>query len=249
MFLSKMLRLRRYLQKKKSPSLKDRFRCFQTLLEANNSALEVMGDLEGKYFQGGDPFDRQYVRDSYNKVRENVLQMVEALNCMASDRYRSLYGVFGRIDHGIQETVFGVRETIRSPLTIPFAEITREMSEMVGGKSANLGEMRNRMHLPVPEGFAISAHAYKMFLENGVLENDVAKRLATVNIHDRQAVSQLSREIRQAVLAAPLPGAGGRHSPGLYSARRPWVELPSRSAQAQSMRTATSASRGSTPRY
>ena len=51
MFLSKMLRLRRYLQKKKSPSLKDRFRCFQTLLEANNSALEVMGDLEGKYFQ------------------------------------------------------------------------------------------------------------------------------------------------------------------------------------------------------
>jgi len=205
MFLSRMLRLRQYLQKKKSPSLNDRFRCFQALLEANNSALEVMGDLEGKYFQGGDPFDRQYVRDSYNKVRENVLQMVEALNCIASDRYRSLYGVFERIDHGIQETVFGVRETVRSPLTIPFAEITREMSEIVGGKSANLGEMRNRMGLPIPEGFAISAYAYDIFVEKGVLGKDVARRLASVNIHDRRALSKLSREIQQTILAAPLP--------------------------------------------
>ncbi|MGD0662884.1 MAG: PEP/pyruvate-binding domain-containing protein [Syntrophorhabdales bacterium] len=205
MFLSRASRVRRRLQKKKSPSLKDRFRCFQALLEANNSALEVMGDLEGRYFQGAYPFDRRYVRDSYTKVRENVLQMIEALNFIASDRYRSLYGVFEKIDRGIQEAVFGVTETLPSPLTIPFAEITREMSEMVGGKSANLGEMRNRMHLPVPEGFAISAYAYKTFLGNGVLGNDVAKRLAAVNIHDRQAVSQLSREIQQAVLAGSVP--------------------------------------------
>ena len=205
MFLSRASRVRRRLQKKKSPSLKDRFRCFQTLLEANNSALEVMGDLEGKYFQGGYSFDRPYVRDSYTKVRENVLQMVEALNFIASDRYRSLYGVFERIDRGIQEAVFGVRVTLPSPLTIPFAEITREMSEMVGGKSANLGEMRNRMGLPIPEGFAISAYAYKTFLESGVLGKDMAKRLAAVNIHDRQALSRLSREIQQTILAASIP--------------------------------------------
>jgi len=205
MFLSKGLHLRRYLQKKKPPSLQDRFRCFQTLLEANNDALEVMGDLENKYFQEGYPFDRQDVRDSYNKVRENVLQMVEALNYMAPDRYRSLYGVFERIDRGIQEAVFGVRATVRSPLTIPFSEITWEMSEIVGGKSANLGEMRNRIGLPIPEGFAISAYAYEIFVEKGALGKDVAKRLAAVDIHDQQALSSLSREIQQAIFAAAVP--------------------------------------------
>ena len=41
------------------------------------------------------------------------------------------------------------------------------------------------MGLPIPDGFAISAYAYEIFVEKGVLGKDVAKRLASVDIRDR----------------------------------------------------------------
>ncbi len=200
-----MFNLRKWFQKKKLPNLKERFQSFQTLLEANNAALEVMGDLEGKYCQADYQFDRQYIRNSYNLMRERVSQMIDALNGMVPDRYRSLYDVFKKIDDGIQEAVFGVREIPLSPLTIPLEGITKEMGEVVGGKNANLGEMRNHIGLPVPEAFAVSAYAYKIFVEERVLGNESKKRLAALDINDREALRQLSEEIREAIFFASIP--------------------------------------------
>lgn len=200
-----MFNLRKWFQKKKLPNLKERFQSFQTLLEANNAALEVMGDLEGKYCQADYQFDRQYIRNSYNLMRERVSQMIDALNGMVPDRYRSLYDVFKKIDDGIQEAVFGVREIPLSPLTIPLEGITKEMGEVVGGKNANLGEMRNHIGLPVPEAFAVSAYVYKIFVEERVLGNESKKRLAALDINDREALRQLSEEIREAIFFASIP--------------------------------------------
>ncbi len=164
-----------------------------------------MGDLEGKYVRGGYLFDRQYVWDSYDRMREKVLRMIGALNSMVPGRYESLYEDFDRIDRGIQETVFGRRDIPLSPLTIGFEEITAELAETVGGKSANLGEMRNRLGLPIPQGFAISAYAYRVFVEKTVLIKEMAKKLASVDIHDALALNGVSNEIRQAILTAPIP--------------------------------------------
>ena len=205
MLLSRILGLQRYFKKQKPPSVRERFLSFQALLQANNEALEIMGDMEGKYARGDYHFDRQYIRDSHNQVREKVFQMIEALNRMVPDKYLSLYQVFERIDSGIQESVFGVREIPLSPLTIPLEEITREMGEIVGGKSANLGEMRNHVGVPIPEGFAISAYAYKIFIEKMVLGKEMKNRLTTLNIHDPQALSRLSHEIQGAILATSIP--------------------------------------------
>ena len=193
--------------RKRPPNLRlrERFQSFQALLQADNEALEVMGDMEAKYFLTNYPFDRQYIRDSYNQMREKVLQMTDALNSIVPNRYRSLYDVFENIDRGIQEIIFGVKEITLSPLTIPFEELTKELAETVGGKNANLGEMRNHLGLPIPEGFAISAYAYKIFIEKTVLSKEVRKRLAALNIHDSQALNRLSREIQQTILSAPVP--------------------------------------------
>ena len=204
-FPLKMLNPREWFKKEKLPSLKERFQSFQALLEANNAALEVMGDLEGKCCQVDYRFDRQYIRNSYNQMRERILQMIGALNGMVPDRYLSLYDIFKSIDSGIQDAVFGVREIPLSPFTIPLEEITREMGESVGGKNANLGEMRNHIGLPVPEAFAISAYAYKKFVEGNVLGNETRKRLAALNIDDPIALHQLSQEIQEAIFCAPIP--------------------------------------------
>jgi pyruvate,water dikinase len=205
MSLSAFLNLQKYFKRKKPPSLKERFEAFQVLLEANNAALEIMGDLEGKYCQVDYPFDRRYIRDSYNHMREKVLRMIDALNGIVPERYRLLYEVFERIDNGIQQNVFDTREIPVSPLTIPLEEVTKEMGDIVGGKSANLGEMRNHVGLPIPEGFAVSAYAYKIFVEKIALGKEIKTRLAALDIHDQQALDRISHEIQEAIRDTPVP--------------------------------------------
>jgi pyruvate,water dikinase len=206
MALFKGLSLDKYLRKRRGQetSLRERFRSFQTLLKANNEALEIMGDMEDKY-RGEYLLDRQYIRTSYNQIRENIVRMIEALNQMCPGRYGHLYAAFERIDQGIQGKVFGKREIPFSPLTIPLAEITQEMAEKVGGKMANLGEMRNRVGVPVPDGFAITAYAYKIYMEEKVLAPETKRELAAVEPDDEGGLSRISRRIQGAIQSTPLP--------------------------------------------
>ena len=43
------------------------------------------------------------------------------------------------------------------------------MVDWVGGKSASLGEVLNRVGLPIPAGFAITTRAYEAFLAHNDL--------------------------------------------------------------------------------
>ena len=51
-----------------------------------------------------------------------------------------------------------------------FDELRREDVELVGGKSSSLGEMTSSTDVPVPYGFATTAHAYRHFMEETGLE-------------------------------------------------------------------------------
>ncbi len=51
-----------------------------------------------------------------------------------------------------------------SQLVLSYDEITREMVDWVGGKNANLGEVKSRVQLPTPNGFAITTRAFELFL-------------------------------------------------------------------------------------
>ena len=50
-------------------------------------------------------------------------------------------------------------------LVLWFRELGKGDIPLVGGKCANLGELLGKIKVPVPNGFAISAYAYKAFLE------------------------------------------------------------------------------------
>ena len=46
-----------------------------------------------------------------------------------------------------------------------FDELRREDVALVGGKSSSLGELTSATHVPVPYGFATTAHAYRYFMD------------------------------------------------------------------------------------
>ena len=53
----------------------------------------------------------------------------------------------------------------KQDLILWFRDLRKEDIPLVGGKCANLGEVSGLLGIPVPDGFAVTAYAYKSFLE------------------------------------------------------------------------------------
>lgn len=78
----------------------------------------------------------------------------------------------------------------------------------VGGKNAALGEMVSNlgaMGIAVPNGFAVTAKAYRYFLEASGLTEKIATILQGLDTHNIANLQQKGREVREAVLAATFP--------------------------------------------
>ncbi|MDH4366122.1 MAG: hypothetical protein OEY70_18740, partial [Acidimicrobiia bacterium] len=88
-----------------------------------------------------------------------------------------------------------------------FADIGIGDVALVGGKNASLGEMRRQLSpigVPVPDGFAVTAAAYHYFVAANALEGPIARALEDAG-DGMAALERASGEIRNLLLAAPLP--------------------------------------------
>jgi pyruvate,water dikinase len=86
-----------------------------------------------------------------------------------------------------------------------FKDLTKEDIPLVGGKCANLGELSGRIGVPVPNGFAISAHAYKFFLEQTKADKKIQSLLSETNISDMESLQNVSEKIRKKIEGMPMP--------------------------------------------
>lgn len=80
--------------------------------------------------------------------------------------------------------------------------------DSVGGKNASLGEMISQLAqagVRVPGGFATTAAAYRDFLAQGGLAQRIEQVLATLNIKDVTALAETGAQIRNWIVATPLP--------------------------------------------
>lgn len=78
----------------------------------------------------------------------------------------------------------------------------------VGGKNASLGEMVRELSgkgVRVPDGFAITAEAYRYFLSENQLEQRIATILADLNTHDIDNLRQRGHLVRKAILESAMP--------------------------------------------
>ncbi|MCC6511745.1 MAG: phosphoenolpyruvate synthase, partial [Pirellulaceae bacterium] len=95
-----------------------------------------------------------------------------------------------------------------SPLIKSFAEITIDDVPLVGGKNASLGEMVRELTsqgVKVPDGFAITAEAYRHFIRAARLDQLIRATLSDLDTHDMANLSQRGHAVRQAILSAALP--------------------------------------------
>jgi pyruvate,water dikinase len=198
--------LRRFLKEEidEPARLRLKFQHFRRLLENNTKALEIMADMEEK-LTGDFLFDRVYLQTQTEALGDSVLQIVAELNLLTANRYPELQSICQKIMEETRRELTAAAPIPETAYVLPLSSLTRETAASVGAKMANLGEMGNRLHLPVPEGFAVTASAYKRFLEASGLEGELAQRLAQARIDDLESLEAVSREIQALVRQAALP--------------------------------------------
>lgn len=179
---------------------------FKSLLSHNNLVLEHMAFLERTIYEGG-VFTQEEAIQLTRTMVEHCCVLVEDLNALCSGKFPEL---FGRVESVGQSALNALTRTISfdyATLTVPLEEITLERLEEVGGKAASLGEIRNRVGLPTPSGFAITASAASLFLEQSGLLDSFRHQLAGIDLSDIGALEKICAKISERIMVAPLPPA------------------------------------------
>lgn len=86
-----------------------------------------------------------------------------------------------------------------------FDEIGIEDISLVGGKNASLGEMLKETKVKIPQGFAITAYAYRYTLEGAGILNDLKDVLHGLDIHDSKALDKAGEKARKLIMDCELP--------------------------------------------
>ncbi len=90
----------------------------------------------------------------------------------------------------------------------PFAELGLDDLEQVGGKNSSLGEMVSNLSelgVNVPDGFATTADAYRRFIGDTGLAEEISGKLKGLDTDDTRALAEVGQEIREAVATRTSP--------------------------------------------
>ncbi len=192
------------LEEREANLFQSKYESFKELLQANNRALEIIADLESTVYQDK-PFSFLHVVSQAEALSVEVDAIVRRLNALSGGRYSELDEVSRRIAGGVFAELLRKRRFEDTGFVQPLERLSRENLQEVGGKAANLGEIANRAHLPVPPGFAITAFAYQLFFDYNDLGEFIRRRLAKVDLDDTEALSRAGQEVQERILQAELP--------------------------------------------
>lgn len=97
---------------------------------------------------------------------------------------------------------------VQGRYVFPFSQLRMTDVDRVGGKNASLGELLSQLTsagIRVPDGFATTAEAFRLFLKEGGLEDRIHARLAKLDVDDVKALAAAGAEIRGWIDSAPFP--------------------------------------------
>ncbi len=163
-----------------------------------------MAEME-EALKGYRPFGMAFVLSRCTGVSTNVWQIVKNLNELAPGMYEELHEKFKEIQKRINPFVQRKRLLREGPLVIPLEKADKDMADLVGDKIANLGEIKNRIQLRVPNGFVVTATGYQRFMEHSDLQAEIDRKIQSTDTERLDHLYALSAEIQQMIIRAPLP--------------------------------------------
>ncbi len=183
-----------------------RFRLYHTefrkLLSANHSFLETLAELEERK-RGYGFLDSDYIKRKVVRSIADIHAMVESIQVISEGRYPSLPPALQRITQQILSCLQAPSLNGSSELILELSQLRASHADVVGGKMANLGELRNALGLPTPDGFSITVEGYRLLLEEAGLRSWIQDQ--GLALSSGPEVERVSSAIQERILPAKIP--------------------------------------------
>ena len=93
-------------------------------------------------------------------------------------------------------------------LLLWFKDVGLQDIPLVGGKNASLGEMIQELvpqGINVPNGFATTAHAYRLFIKEANLSDQLRSLFSNLDVENLEQLRSVGKKARQLILNTPFP--------------------------------------------
>jgi len=183
--------------------LRERLGRFRDLVQKNDRVLALMAEA-GEMLGGEYLFDQTFLQNLAEELRKTVLGVVQDLGTVTGDRYPDLLRSVEDIDGAVRAAMELRSPLPNAPSVLTMETVGMEHADSVGEKMARLGEVRNRLGLPVPDGFVVSTRACWDYLEKlGVTE--AVRALDTTREGAPEVPLQDTGDLRRRILGGVLP--------------------------------------------
>lgn len=202
-----------FFRKRKKPSrppeeimaaFRRKYTHFKTLLESNSDLLTMISDMEDK-LAGHQVFGMSYIRSQSARIVFHAVRMVRGYEALSGRRYQELLTLLDHIHSRIKEELEHKSAHQTEAYVMPHSAITKEMIDFTGGKNANLGEIKSRLGLPVPKGFAITTTAFNAFMESNQLKDEIRKLKMEFRSDDPETLLFVSESIQKLFIEGSVP--------------------------------------------
>jgi pyruvate,water dikinase len=163
-----------------------------------------MADME-RALQGNEPFSMSFVQARCTSISVNVFRMIADMENIAPGKYSALRDSFVAIQRQIDALLGAKKQITDKRLVIALEAVNSDMTDLVGGKMANLGDVKNRLNMNVPPGFVITAAAHDVFMSADGLQREVDRLFQVAGSDEDRNLDLVSSQIRQRIMSADVP--------------------------------------------
>lgn len=183
-----------------------RYASFKELLQSNADLAGILATLDATQ-RGDRPLDTAQLRKVARRACYHCARMAACLNDMSKQRYTALTTAVEAVSAHIENELTKHSRGDVNAITLSLSEVDASMAYSVGGKNANLGELRTMLDMPVPEGFAVTTRAAARMLlqENGALSRKIHDLLYAADVDDPASLHAAGHAVEALIMATPLP--------------------------------------------
>ncbi len=184
--------------------LRVRYESCRVVIALNNDALELLAGLQEDLLYAPSRLD--LFGDRVTMVFDKVEATIAALATLGDRAYPRLVSVVAEQRREVERYLADQQEMVTPRLAARLSEIGLGAAPEVGDKAAVLGELRNQVGCPVPEGYVLTTEAYRQFC--GVpCWRHVRDAVRSWDADDLDGLSAIARDLTGMVLDAPMPRA------------------------------------------
>ena len=184
--------------------LRARYQVFRILLDDNHRAVELITEL-GVSLRSP-VFWPAVLTSGIHELLAVTADLVEKLDHLAEGAYAGLINRQAQLGAVIRQDLDRLPREERFPFCLSLDEVEAGMNRAVGGKAANLAQLRRVGLFSVPDGFVIPVSVCRLFLDQENLYLRIVARLRAGEQSGDGLPDQESVEaVQQMIMATALP--------------------------------------------